>query len=139
MTEVDVVVVGGGVAGLSVAAALAGRRRVLVVSQGPGSTRWAQGGIAAAVGPGDTPEQHAADTLEAGAGACDPEAVARLTEGGPAAIVALVAAGARLDHHDGVPALGREGGHRRRRVLHASGDATGAEVARALEEHARRL
>lgn len=138
-SDVDVVVVGGGVAGLSAAVALAGHRSVLVVSQGAGSTRWAQGGVAAAVGPDDTPEQHAADSIEAGAGACDPAAVALLTAAGPAAVEGLARAGARFDRRDGATALGREGGHRRRRVLHASGDATGAEVARTLEEQARRL
>lgn len=139
-TDVDVVVVGAGVAGLTAVTTLAPHRRVLVVSAGAGSTRWAQGGIAAAVGPGDTPEQHAADTLEAGAGACDPEAVAVLTAEGPARVADLVAAGACFDRDaEGRLLLGREGGHGRRRILHASGDATGVEVARTLELRAREL
>ena len=132
--EWDVVVVGGGVAGLTAASGLAAAgRRVLVVSEGAGSTRCAQGGVAAAVGAGDSPEQHAADTLEAGAGACDPVTVAVLTAEGPARVADLVAAGADFDREGDGWALGREGGHRRRRVLHAAGDATGVEVARTAE------
>jgi L-aspartate oxidase len=129
----DVLVVGSGVAGLSVALGLAGARSVLVVDTGPGSTAWAQGGIAAAVGPDDDPELHAADTAAAGGGMCDPCALARLVEDGPLRLAELIAAGARFDRDAGDRlATTLEGGHLRRRVVHAGGDATGAEVLRAL-------
>ncbi|HVT21204.1 MAG TPA: L-aspartate oxidase [Mycobacteriales bacterium] len=134
--EYDVVVVGSGVAGLTCALRLAGRRRVLLVTSGAlrsGSTRWAQGGIAAAVGGDDDPRDHADDTRVAGAGMCDDTALHVLTSGAPQAITRLLADGVRFDTApDGTAALTREGGHRRRRVLHAGGDATGAEVSRAL-------
>jgi L-aspartate oxidase len=133
----DVVVVGSGIAGLSVA--LRARRaglRVLLVTKAAldeGSTRWAQGGIAAALAPSDSPDQHLADTLVAGAGLCDPDAAARLAEEGPARVRDLLALGARFDADEsGGLALTREGGHLRSRVAHAGGDATGAEVSRAL-------
>jgi L-aspartate oxidase len=132
----DVVVVGSGIAGLT--AALHARRSgtVMLVTKAlleAGSTRWAQGGIAAAVGPGDTPEQHERDTLVAGAGLCDPVAVAVLVREGPEALGDLIALGAAFDRDpDGTLQLTREGGHLRSRIAHAGGDATGAEVSRAL-------
>ena len=135
----DVVVVGSGVAGVTAAlaalSALPGRNVLLVTKSllDDGSTRWAQGGIAAALGPGDTPEQHLADTLTAGAGICDVDAVRALVTEGPGAVRRLMALGARFDADaGGVLELTREGGHLRRRVAHAGGDATGAEVSRAL-------
>jgi L-aspartate oxidase len=98
-----------------------------------GSTRWAQGGIAAALGPGDSPDLHLADTLAAGAGLCDAAAVRALVADGPRAVRDLIALGAQFDADPGGPlALTREGGHLRRRVAHAGGDATGAEISRAL-------
>lgn len=134
--DVEVVVVGSGVAGLSVALGLAGVRRVAVVTSGSlssGSTPWAQGGIAAALGPDDEPGLHAVDTAVAGVGACDDDIVRILTEEAPARVADLLGAGARFDlGPDGRLALTREGGHHRRRVAHAGGDATGAEVSRAL-------
>ncbi|MEU9113334.1 L-aspartate oxidase [Streptomyces sp. NPDC048483] len=141
--EADVVVVGSGVAGLTAAlrCAAAGRRTVVVTKArlDDGSTRWAQGGIAAALGDGDTPEQHLADTLVAGAGLCDEVAVRALVTEGPDAVHRLIAAGARFDTAPGSDeiALAREGGHHRRRIAHAGGDATGAEISRALVEAAR--
>lgn len=141
--EADVVVVGSGVAGLTAAlrCAAAGRRTVVVTKArlDDGSTRWAQGGIAAALGDGDSPEQHRDDTLVAGAGLCDEAAVDALVRDGPAAVRRLIAAGARFDTDDGTGevALTREGGHHRRRIAHAGGDATGAEVSRALVQAVR--
>lgn len=131
----DVLVVGSGVSGAAAALAAA-PVRVVVMSKGAavgGSTPLAQGGIAAPIGVGDSPERHAADTLAVGAGLNDERAVAVLTGGAAAAIDALVAAGARFDRApDGRPVLGREAGHSLRRILHANGDATGAEISRAL-------
>jgi L-aspartate oxidase len=133
----DVVVIGSGIAGLAAALRLRGRvDKVLVVTKDvldAGSTQWAQGGIAAALGPGDSPEQHERDTLVAGAGACDAEAVRVLVTEGPDAVRELIGLGANFDHHpDGELSLTREGGHHRDRIAHAGGDATGAEIQRAL-------
>ena len=80
--ETDVLVIGSGVAGASVALGLAGVRRVVVLDHGEGSTRWAQGGIAAVVDPEDDVRAHADDTIRAGAGLCDPDAVSALVAGG---------------------------------------------------------
>ncbi|MFF4324740.1 L-aspartate oxidase [Streptomyces sp. NPDC001568] len=138
--EADVVVVGSGVAGLTAAlrCAAAGRRTVVVTKArlDDGSTRWAQGGIAAALGDGDTPEQHLDDTLVAGAGLCDEAAVRLLVTEGPDAVRRLIATGAVFDTsaETGEIELTREGGHHRRRIAHAGGDATGAEISRALVE-----
>lgn len=139
----DVVVIGSGVAGLTVAlrCAAAGRKVTLVTKArlDDGSTRWAQGGIAAALGDGDTPAQHLDDTLVAGAGLCDDEAVRTLVTEGPDAVRRLIAAGARFDTDAGTGEilLTREGGHHRNRIAHAGGDATGAEISRALVEAVR--
>src|SRR6201990_634862 len=135
--DADVVVVGSGIAGLTAALRLRGRvDRVLVVTKDvldAGSTQWAQGGIAAALGPGDTPGQHERDTLVAGAGACDLDAVRVLVTEGPEAVRELIALGTNFDlHPDGELSLTREGGHHRDRIAHAGGDATGAEIQRAL-------
>ncbi|MGW3494065.1 L-aspartate oxidase [Streptomyces sp. NPDC001020] len=138
----DVVVVGSGVAGLTAAlrCEAAGLRTVVVTKArlDDGSTRWAQGGIAAALGEGDTPEQHLDDTLVAGAGLCDEEAVRLLVTEGPDAVRRLISTGAQFDTDDeGGIELTREGGHHRRRIAHAGGDATGAEISRALVEAVR--
>jgi L-aspartate oxidase len=134
-----VVVAGSGVAGLTTALTacqrLPGASVVLVTKtlMEAGSTRWAQGGIAAALGEQDSPADHLRDTLTAGAGLCDASAVRTLVTEGPAAVRDLIALGARFDTGpDGELALGREGGHLRRRIAHAGGDATGAEISRAL-------
>src|ERR687890_1634008 len=137
-TYADVVVIGSGIAGLTAALRLdaAGVGSVMVVTKdhlSAGSTQWAQGGIAAALGPGDTPEQHLRDTLVAGAGVCDVDAVRALVTEGPEAVHELIALGANFDHSsDGVLSLTREGGHHRDRIAHAGGGATGAEIQRAL-------
>ena len=137
--DTDVVVVGSGVAGVT--AVLAIRRalpeaRILLATKSlldDGSTRWAQGGIAAALGPEDSPDDHLRDTLTAGAGICDVPAVRALVTEGPAAVRRLIALGAEFDREPSGPlALTREGGHLRRRIAHAGGDATGAEISRAL-------
>ena len=146
--DTDVLVVGSGVAGLSAALRLAdslGGSRVLLVTKtgiDAGSTRWAQGGIAAALGSLDSAEGHYADTMTAGVGLCDPAAVRVLVTEGPARVRELAALGAAFDAAkpgaaptDVSPegfALTREGGHNARRIVHAGGDATGAEVQRAL-------
>ncbi|MCS0639049.1 L-aspartate oxidase, partial [Streptomyces sp. LP05-1] len=140
--DADVVVVGSGVAGLTTAlrCTAAGLRTVVVTKArlDAGSTRWAQGGIAAALGEGDTPEQHRDDTLVAGAGLCDEPAVHALVTEGPDAVRRLIATGARFDtERGGAIALTREGGHHRRRIAHAGGDATGAEISRALVDAVR--
>ncbi len=136
-TRADVVIIGSGIAGLTAALRLKDAvDKVLVVTKdvlSAGSTQWAQGGIAAALGPGDTPDQHETDTLVAGAGACDLDAVRVLVNEGPEAVRELIALGTNFDHDDdGVISLTREGGHLRDRIVHAGGDATGAEIQRAL-------
>lgn len=133
----DVVVVGTGIAGLTTALQLRGRvEKILVVTKdvlAAGSTQWAQGGIAAALGEGDSPAEHLWDTLVAGAGACDRAAVEVLVTEGPDAVRELIALGTHFDHNaEGELSLTREGGHHRDRIAHAGGDATGAEIQRAL-------
>ncbi len=135
--EADVVVVGSGIAGLTTAirARNAGRRVILVTKDvvDAGSTRWAQGGIAAALDPSDSADEHFRDTMVAGAGLCDERAVRALVTEGPGAIGTLIGLGAQFDTTaTGELALTREGGHHRDRIIHAGGDATGAEVSRAL-------
>ncbi len=136
------VIVGGGLAGLSAAIELA-PLPCLVLSAGAlgtaTSTAWAQGGIAAAVGADDDPSLHAADTMAAGAGLCDPDVVERVTAAAPDAIAWLAAQGARFDARpDGSLKLGLEGAHSRRRIVHF-GDGTGAELHRAVVERTRAL
>lgn len=142
----DLVIVGTGVAGLT--AALAAQRlglRVLVVTKaaaGDGNTRWAQGGVAVVQqddhDPGDSVARHIDDTLIAGAGLCEEDAVAAIIADGPVAVARLRGLGARFDAAaDGRLARTREGGHSAFRVVHAGGDATGAEVERALLTAAR--
>ena len=132
----DVVVVGSGIAGLTAALHARAAGRVLLVTKAlldAGSTRWAQGGIAAALAPDDSPDAHYADTIAAGAGLCDPAAVRVLVDEGPDRVRDLAALGAAFDRDPaGVLELTREGGHLHRRIVHAGGDATGAEVERAL-------
>ncbi|MEU4391805.1 L-aspartate oxidase [Kribbella sp. NPDC023855] len=133
---VDVVVVGSGIAGLTAALRARELGSVLVVTKdvlASGSTQWAQGGIAAALSPEDSPEDHLKDTLVAGAGLSDPEAVRVLVTEGPDAVRELIELGAVFDTGAGGDlSLTREGGHHRNRIAHAGGDATGAEIERAL-------
>lgn len=133
----DVIVVGSGIAGLNVALKLRERvDKVLLVTKtvlSDGSTQWAQGGIAAALAPEDSPEAHLVDTLVAGVGLCDEDAVLALVEEGPARVRELIALGTQFDTDAGGEIkLTREGGHGMDRIAHAGGDATGAEISRAL-------
>ncbi|MDY7087181.1 MAG: L-aspartate oxidase [Actinomycetota bacterium] len=139
----DVLVVGSGVAGLTAALYLREQGlHVTVVTKvniDDGSTKWAQGGIAAVLDPLDTPAAHANDTEIAGVGLCDPAAVRVLVEEGPARVRELIRRGAAFDRNDdGSLMLTREGGHRADRIVHAGGDATGAEVQRALHQAVHR-
>lgn len=138
----DFLIIGSGIAALRAAAELAGAGDVLILTKAEpreGNTGYAQGGIAAAVGAGDSPDLHAADTIAAGAGLCDARAVQVLVEQGPAYVRELMDWGVRFDRGpDGEPSLAVEGAHSTRRVLHAS-DATGREIARVLWARASRL
>jgi L-aspartate oxidase len=142
--DLDLLVLGSGVAGLSAAVRAAGRPglRVGVLTKGEldqATTRWAQGGVAAVLSSDeDSTDLHLADTLAAGAGLCDGEAVRVLVDEGPARVHELITLGAVFDRdHRGALALAREGGHSTPRVVHAGGAATGAEVERALVEAVR--
>ncbi|MFN8532803.1 MAG: FAD-dependent oxidoreductase [Dehalococcoidia bacterium] len=132
----SVIIVGGGAAGMTAALAVAGAggRATLITSAiGGGSSPWAQGGIAAAVGSGDSPELHLLDTLAAGGGLVDEAAARLLVEEAPARIADLVAAGVPFDREvDGTLSLGLEGGHHRRRIIHAGGGATGWHIVQTL-------
>ena len=134
-------VVGSGVAGLHTAWRASAHGSVTVLTKGSmfdSATAYAQGGIAVALGAGDSPELHRQDTLAAGAALCDAAAVQVLVEEGPARVRELQAAGARFDLEPGGDfKLGKEAAHSRHRIVHAQGDQTGAEVARTLVEKVR--
>jgi L-aspartate oxidase len=136
--QADFLIIGSGIAALRAAAALEAAGDVLMLTKaGPraGNTSYAQGGIAAAVGPDDTPARHIADTLAAGDGLCDERAVTVLCEDGPRYVRELMAWGAGFDRRpDGQPELGLEAAHSVRRVLHVR-DATGRSIGGALWEH----
>jgi L-aspartate oxidase len=139
MTQLDLLVLGSGVAGLSAAVRAAAEPgvRVGVLTKGEleqSATRWAQGGVAAVLSEQeDSTDLHLADTLAAGAGLCDADAVRVLVDEGPARVNELIALGAVFDRdHTGSLLLAREGGHSMPRVVHAGGAATGAEIERAL-------
>ncbi len=147
----DVIVVGSGIAGLTAALASASPppggpsapRRVTILTKtvlgGGSSSQWAQGGVAAAMADEDSPRLHAEDTVRAAAGLGDREVIEALTREGPERIRRLIELGARFDRGPGGELrLGREGAHSRRRILHAGGDATGAEMVRALVAEVRR-
>ncbi|MGY1550873.1 L-aspartate oxidase [Microbacterium sp. A588] len=133
----NLVVAGSGIAGLTAAlhAQQSGHSVTLVTKDalGGGCTPLAQGGVAGIYGPGDSPRQHAADTLDAGAGLSDAMAVAVLVGEGSARIAELIARGVAFDRDvNGTLLLGREAAHSHARIVHAGGDATGAEISRAL-------
>jgi L-aspartate oxidase len=133
----DVLVIGGGIAGLTAAVGAARRWNVGLITKGTldqTTTFLAQGGIAAALGPYDSPELHLEDTLEAGVGLCDDAAVKVLVEEGPARVRELERIGTKFDRRNGKLILGSEGAHSVPRVVHAGGDATGSVVAGALAE-----
>jgi L-aspartate oxidase len=136
-----VIVIGSGITGLTIALELAeGGRAVALMCKGPlseGNTRYAQGGMAVALSAEDSPESHFADTLSAGAGLCEEDAVRVLTSEAPARFKDLVARGVAWDTEAGALALTLEGAHSHRRVVHANGDATGSEIERALVAQVR--
>ncbi len=133
----DVLVIGGGIAGLTAAVGAANRWHVGLITKGDldeTATFLAQGGIAAAIGDYDSPELHLKDTLEAGVGLCDDDAVRVLVQEGPARVWELEKLGAKFDRRDGKLILASEGAHSVPRVVRAGGDATGSVVASALAE-----
>ncbi len=139
-TRYDYVIIGSGIAGLNTALLAAEHGSVLVVTKGridDCNSRYAQGGIAAAIGPGDSATLHERDTLDAGAGLCDPEAVGVLTGQGPDSIAGLIRWGVPFDTIHGQIALGREGAHSMPRILHAGGDATGQHIEETLADRVR--
>ncbi|MCE9620457.1 MAG: L-aspartate oxidase [Planctomycetes bacterium] len=137
----DVVVVGTGVAGLRAAIEASEHQDVILLAKESvdlSNTSWAQGGIAAVMAAADSLRSHIQDTLEAGAGLCEPEAVRALVEEGPGEIRQLLKWGMRVDRGPGgEPELGLEGGHHFNRIMHTDGDATGVELARCLVERVR--
>jgi L-aspartate oxidase len=140
--DASVVVIGGGVAGLSAAIAASEETDVLLVTKSwlsDSNTDAAQGGVAAVLGDGDSFEKHVQDTLAVGQGLCHEAVVRRAVEGGPAAIRRLIEWGGQFDRASADSlALGLEAGHSAARIVHAMGDATGREIQRVLVDRARR-
>ncbi len=137
--EKDVIIVGAGIAGLFTAIKAAETSKVIMITKKSmldSNTRHAQGGIAAVISDEDSFAFHRQDTLIAGAGLCTPEAVDALVQEGPDGVRDLIAMGTQFDIENGAYALTKEGAHSHRRILHANGDATGAEIVRALSEKA---
>lgn len=131
----DYIIIGSGIAGLFTALLAAENSTVLVLTKAAleeSNTRYAQGGIAAAIAPDDSPRRHYEDTLISGSGLCDEQAVRVLTEEAPARIQDLLRLNVPFDRHDGALALGLEGAHQARRILHAGGDATGWHIEKSL-------
>lgn len=140
-TDTDFLVVGSGVAGLRAAISLASAGKVTVLTKDrlvESNTEYAQGGVAVALSDDDEIDLHVEDTLIAGAGLCDEQAVRVLAAEGPRYITELIEWGAQFDRQDGELAFTREAAHSRRRILHARGDSTGSEIVRALLAHARK-
>jgi L-aspartate oxidase len=138
-TETDVIVIGAGIAGLFTAIKAAEDRKVLMITKKAlteSNTKYAQGGIAAVISDEDSFAYHRQDTLIAGAGLCDHDAVDVLVHEGPDGVRDLIKLGTQFDLENGELALTKEGAHSMRRILHAHGDATGAEIVRALSEKA---
>jgi len=140
MTNYDYLIIGSGIAGLYAAIRAREHGSVLVLTKGSiddCNTRWAQGGIAAPIGVGDSPEKHLHDTIEAGAGLVDEEAARVLTSEAADRIRDLVALGVPFDTLHGEIALAMEGAHSQPRILHAGGDSTGAHIELTLSSIAR--
>ncbi|TWT83908.1 L-aspartate oxidase [Planctomycetes bacterium CA13] len=138
----DILVIGGGLAGLRAANAVESNQSVLVVTKNQlreSNSNYAQGGIAGVMNPNDRFEEHVRDTLVAGGNLCDSGTVDMVVREGPRRIEELIEWGTEFDHFKGALALGREGGHSRERILHAHGDATGREIMRAVIQHTREL
>lgn len=139
VVDTDVIVIGAGIAGLFTALRASETASVVMITKKSlldSNTRYAQGGIAAVISEDDSPEYHLHDTLMAGAGLCDREAVDVLVHEGPLGVEHLIQMGTQFDTENGEYALTKEGAHSQRRILHANGDATGFEIVRALSEKA---
>lgn len=139
VVETDVIVIGAGIAGLFTALRASETSSVVMVTKKSlldSNTRYAQGGIAAVISEDDSPEYHLQDTLAAGAGLCERDAVDVLVHEGPMGVEHLIRLGTQFDTENGEYALTKEGAHSQRRILHANGDATGYEIVRALSEKA---
>lgn len=137
--KTDVIVIGAGIAGLFTALKLSEQHRVVLVTKKSlldSNTRYAQGGIAAVIAETDSPQLHLEDTLLAGAGLCETEAVDVMVHEGPLGVQDLIKLGTKFDIENGEFALTKEGAHSQRRILHANGDATGFEIVRALSKKA---
>jgi len=138
----DVLIIGGGLAGLRAALAASPDQSVVVITKGSlrqANSNYAQGGIAGVLDPEDRFDNHIADTLTAGGDLCDPEVVEMVVREAPARINELIEWGTNFDQAAGSLALGREGGHSHHRIVHALGDATGKEVMRAVIDRTAKL
>ncbi len=136
-----VIVCGSGIAGALLALRIARRGPVTLITKdglGHSNTRYAQGGLAAAIAPGDSIDAHIQDTLAAGAGLCDASVVADLCAAGPDCVASLTRIGVAFDGAPGAPRLSLEGAHSAHRVVHSGGDATGRSIAEALVSAVRR-
>ncbi len=140
IVHTDVLIIGTGIAGLFTAIEVSESKNVLLITKDKlmeSNTRYAQGGIAAVMAEDDAPSFHLEDTLLAGAGLCDRQAVELLVQEGPKRVQDLIRLGTAFDARDGQLELTREGAHSHRRILHANGDSTGYEIVRALSDRVR--